>query len=217
MISFSAALLIFAAPALSPAEMQALEKASFLASQENQKCQNAQIAKLPTATPEAVAAAIFSACAAEREANTQASNRSVDALFPPKVAAEMKKGLDRRTEKRIASLIRVNRAMKANSDCVNSQVEKLAATVTPEAGASTIYSACATTREASLKTLITDFKESPSKMDEWKSALIAQFKAQIANDPREVAAAKEELADKIRQQRSKAKAPVSGATPAKTQ
>lgn len=206
MLSLSAALLMITAQALDPQKAAALGQSSNQASQALLKCEQGQKAKLAADTPEAAAAGVFRACAAEREALFKAKEALNTAIYPPDVAAAMRAETESNAnEKRIATTIRLQRAEQANAKCIGAEIEELAATVTPEAGAATVFNACAALREAALKARLVWLEISPLR-DEWQTALIAQFKA-APKDPEEIADAKTEIADAIRKQRGQASAP----------
>lgn len=154
-----------------------------------------------TVTPEEAAATIIRACAAHHEAFKKAWFVRVDALFPPDMAAVEKATTELAfSQKWIADGIRVDRAMRANDQCISSNIEKLAATVTPEAGAETLFIACAAQREAYLKVRLAALEVRPYK-DEWSTALVTQYKSELSNGKKEIANAKKEIANAIRKKR----------------
>ncbi|HEY0112474.1 MAG TPA: hypothetical protein VGB59_04910 [Allosphingosinicella sp.] len=206
MLSLFAALLIVTAS--TQPDTAALGLADNRASQAYAKCEQDQSAKLAAATPEAAAKIILSACAPEREARERARDEFNSAMFTPDVVAELRAdSQSQRTEKRIAATIRLQRANSTNQNCIKGEIEKLAATVAPEAGAATVFKACAAQRHAALKARVA-WLEASSLKDEWQMALIKQYKA-APTDKNEIAVAKKEIADAIRKQR--------GGTPAAAQ
>lgn len=198
MLGISAALLIAAAQAPSPADVQAMAKDFDKAVTGYRECTDAQIDKLPsTVPPEAGVKTVLAACAAQREVYRKTRYKVQGALFAPEVAAQARANSERGdSEKILAANIRSRRTEHALEACIDGQVAKLAASVTAEAAASKIYGACAKQRVAALKNQLA-LNELRAMKDEWSLATIAQQKAQIANDPDAVAVAKEELADLI--------------------
>lgn len=212
MVSLSAALLIVTAQA-GPAEAQAIAQNFERAWEAYLKCSTfpgGVLDKLPaTVTPEKGAKIVLKACAAERAAGRKAQDEMFGAVFPPDLAAKARANAKKNdSAKSMAFAIRARRAGGALTQCNNSQIAKLDAAVSAEAGAATIFSACAAQRAAVLKNQLA-MLEARSMDDEWSFALIAQTKAQIANDPTEAAAAKDELANMIRMKRNGPPAPAS--------
>jgi hypothetical protein len=210
MIILSAALLIVTAQA-SPAEAQAIAQNFERTWDAYLKCSTlpgGALDKLPaTVTPEEGAKIILKACAAERAAGRKAQDEMFGAVFPPRLAAKARaNAVKSDNERSMALAIRSRRAQAALTQCNNSHIAKLDAAVAPEAGAATIFSACAAQRAAVLKNQLA-LLQAKQMDDEWSVAMIAQAKAQIANDPKEVAAAKEEIANMILRKRNGPPAP----------
>ena len=210
MMGLPAALLIVAAQA-SPAEAQAIAQNFERAWGAYLKCSSfpgGAIHKLPAAvTPEEGAKIVLKACAAERAAGRKAQNEMFGAVFPPDLAAKARANAEKADgEEMMALSIRAHRAGAALAACNNSEIAKLDAAVAPEAGAAAIFSACAAQRTAALKNQLALLEARPMN-DEWSVAMIALLKAQIANDPKEVAAARDELANMIRMKRNGPPAP----------
>ncbi len=208
MISLSAALLIVTAPAVDEAKEAAWAKANLQASTAHHQCYMSQTARLPaTVTPEAGAAIVFAACAPQREALAKLAQerRPVGDMTPEDVAAAAVNSENQMSERMFAAGIRLDRAMKANDQCIREHIAKLAATVSPEAGAATIFNACATQRVAALNARVAQLQTS-TFTDEWHYAMIMQYK-KAAKDKKEIATAKTGIADLIRKQRGGASVP----------
>ena len=211
MIILTTALLMMTAQGASVEEKKAASDASHRAQEAYSKCMyfpGGALAKLPaTATPEEGAKIALKACDAERAKARELQGRQFALVFPPKDAAVARaNALKGDSEKMVAGTIRLQRANAANDACIKGEIAKLAASVTPEEGAETIFKACAAQRTVALKAMLAQ-QQMRGMTDEWSRDIIEQYKAQIRNDKDEVIAAKEALGDRIRMSRKSPPAP----------